>query len=267
MKILALDLDGTLTNSKKEITPRTLQTLLAAQERGTRIVLASGRPPCGQRHIASLLQLPKYNGFILAYNGGEIIDCSTDNLISSVSVPHELVPCIINRATEHHLDILSYQGEVMFSTDAQNEYVQYAARINRMEVRQADNLAEALVKPVPKFIVVGNPEALTPLETSMRQEFAQQLHIVRSEPFFLEVMPAGIDKAQRLEVLLQHIGAEREDLIAIGDGFNDESMIRYAGIGIAMGNAQERVRESADYITATNDEDGVALAVEKFIGL
>ena len=87
----------------------------------------------------------------------------------------------------------------------------------------------------------------------------------RSEPFFLEILPKGIDKAQRLEVLLGILGISREEMIACGDGYNDLTMIQYAGLGIAMENAVFPVRKAADYITASNEEDGVALAVEKFL--
>lgn len=89
--------------------------------------------------------------------------------------------------------------------------------------------------------------------------------VFRSEPYFLELVPKGIDKAQSLSVLLEETGMKREEMITIGDGFNDLSMIQYAGLGIAMANAQPVVRENADFITYSNDEDGVAHAVEKFI--
>ena len=93
------------------------------------------------------------------------------------------------------------------------------------------------------------------------------MSIYRSEPFFLEVLPLGIDKAKRLEFLLNHLGLKREELMACGDGFNDLSMIKYAGLGVAMSNAQPVVKEAADYVTLSNEEDGVAAAVKKFIGI
>ena len=89
--------------------------------------------------------------------------------------------------------------------------------------------------------------------------------VFRSEPYFLELVPKGIDKAQSLSVLLKEIGLTKDEMIAIGDGFNDLSMIQYAGLGIAMENAQPVVKENADFITRSNSEDGVAYAVERFI--
>ena len=92
-----------------------------------------------------------------------------------------------------------------------------------------------------------------------------RMGVYRSEPYFLELVPKGIDKAQSLAVLLEKIGATKEEMIAVGDGFNDLSMIKFAGLGVAMANAQEVVRQSADYITLSNEEDGVAAVVEKFM--
>ena len=103
------------------------------------------------------------------------------------------------------------------------------------------------------------------LEKEMYEHLKDRMGVFRSEPYFLELVPKGIDKAQSLAVLLKEIGLTREEMIAIGDGFNDLSMIQYAGLGIAMANAQEVVKENADFITLSNEEDGVAYAAEKFI--
>ena len=90
------------------------------------------------------------------------------------------------------------------------------------------------------------------------------MNVFRSEPFFLELVPQGIDKARSLAVLLEEIGLSKDEMIACGDGFNDLSMIQYAGLGVAMANAQEVVKKAADYITLSNEEDGVAAVVKKF---
>lgn len=89
--------------------------------------------------------------------------------------------------------------------------------------------------------------------------------VFRSEPYFLELVPKGIDKARSLSVLLEKLGMTKDEMIAVGDGFNDLSMIQYAGLGVAMANAQKVVKENADFITLSNEEDGVAHVVEKFI--
>ena len=119
-----------------------------------------------------------------------------------------------------------------------------------------------------EIISSGAPDAkerLAELEKEMYEELKDKMGVYRSEPYFLELVPKGIDKAQSLSVLLEELGMSRDEMIAIGDGYNDLSMIKFAGLGVAMANAQDIVKENADYITLSNDEDGVAAVVEKFI--
>ena len=103
------------------------------------------------------------------------------------------------------------------------------------------------------------------LEKEMYEHLKDRMGVFRSEPYFLELVPKGIDKASSLSVLLEKLGMTKDEMIAVGDGFNDLSMIQYAGLGVAMANAQEVVKENADFITLSNEEDGVAHVVEKFI--
>ena len=111
---------------------------------------------------------------------------------------------------------------------------------------------------------MGDADKLIPLEAELCLRLQGRINIFRSEPYFLELVPQGIDKALSLAVLLKEIGVEHKEMIAIGDGYNDLSMIKFAGLGIAMGNAQEPVKKAADYITLSNEEDGVAEALEHF---
>ena len=103
------------------------------------------------------------------------------------------------------------------------------------------------------------------LEPRMKADLGEEMEIFRSAPFFLELMPKGIDKALSLSRLLEHLGIAREESIACGDGYNDLSMIRFAGLGVAMANAEEAVKNEADHITLSNEEDGVAAVIEQFI--
>lgn len=118
--------------------------------------------------------------------------------------------------------------------------------------------------PITKCLVSGKEQCLEKLERKLQSYFGNQLSIYRSEPFFLEIMPANVNKAQALEKLLKYLKYNRKMLIACGDGLNDISMIEYAGIGVAMGNAQDIVKEKADFITKPNAEDGVANAIDIF---
>ena len=139
------------------------------------------------------------------------------------------------------------------------------AILNVMETKKVDNFLDAVDFPVAKCMIVGEATRLAELEKQMYEALKDKMGVYRSEPYFLELVPKGIDKAQSLAVLLQKIGYTREEMIAIGDGFNDKSMIEFAGMGVAMANAQEVVKQAANYITLSNEEDGVAAVVEKFM--
>ncbi len=264
-KILVLDLDGTLTNKKKEITEHTRETLIRAQEAGVKIVLASGRPTYGIMPLARQLELDKYEGYILAYNGGQIIDCKTGELMYENVLDPAVYPYLYECAKSNGFQILSYKDEYIISENADDQYVQHEAFLNRMPSKTVENFLDVINFPVAKCLIVGDPEPLAQLEPVMKKELESKMNVFRSEPFFLELVPKGIDKARCLAVLLEELGMTPDEMMACGDGFNDLSMIEYAGLGVAMANAQEVVRQAANYITLSNEEDGVAHAVEKFM--
>lgn len=263
-KLLVLDLDGTLTNSKKEITRHTKETLIKAQEAGLKVVLASGRPTYGVAPLANELELQKYEGYILAYNGGEIIDWKTRELMYEKQLDSDLLPYLYRYAKENDFAIVTYENEHVLTEKPDDEYVLKEALLNVMKIKKVDNFLEAVKHPITKCLIVGEPSRLALLEKEMYEKLKDRMGVFRSEPYFLELVPKGIDKAQSLSVLLEEIGMTKNEMIAIGDGFNDLSMIQYAGLGIAMENAQDVVKQAADFITLSNEEDGVAYAVEKF---
>ncbi len=264
-KLLVLDLDGTLTNTRKEVTEHTRTTLIKAQEQGLKIVLASGRPTYGIAPLANLLQLNKYEGYVLSYNGGEIIDWKTGELLYKNLLDPEVLPYLYQCANDNHFAIVTYDGEYVLTEYPDDEYVLKEALLNVMKIKKVDNFLKAVQHPIAKCLIVGEPTRLAVLEKEMYNHLHDRMGVFRSEPYFLELVPKGIDKAQSLAVLLKEIGMTKDEMIAVGDGFNDLSMIKYAGLGVAMSNAQEVVKENADFITLSNEEDGVAHVVEKFI--
>ncbi len=264
-KMLVLDLDGTLTNSKKEISARTKATLIKAQQQGVTIVLASGRPTYGIVPLANELQLDVYGGYILSFNGGTIINWKTKEVIHESVISSEKLPLLHDIAAKNDVQIISYQDQNIIAETSDNEYIKYEAFLNKMPIKEVVSFIDALQFPVPKCLIVGNPDKLIILEKEMNNIFGFDMSIYRSEPFFLELMPSNIDKAQSLKRLLLYTGNTREEMMACGDGFNDLSMIKFAGMGVAMANAQPAVKDASDYITLSNEEDGVAHVVELFL--
>ena len=264
-KMIVLDLDGTLTNRDKVITPRTKQALMEAQERGKIVVLASGRPAAGVLPLANQLDLAKYGSYILAFNGGMIVNCKTGETVFSSMIPVEANSRIVDLAVDHGVDLLTYQGQEIITNNQECPYALLESKINKLPLRQVENLRNYLDFPVPKFLFLDDGDYLVTVEPKVKAALGKNFSVYRSEPYFLEVMPKGIDKAASLERLLEQLGMNREQMIACGDGYNDMSMIKFAGLGVAMENAVLPLRKAADFITRSNNEDGVAYVVEKFM--
>lgn len=263
-KMIVLDLDGTLTNRDKVITPRTKQSLMEAQKRGIKVVLASGRPTYGVMPLAQELDLETYGGYILSFNGGIIMDCRTREVMFKQELPVEANRRIVELAKKEQVDILTYQGTQILTNNPDNRYAKLESRINHLKMKQVDDLAGYLDFPVPKFLMLDDEDYLALVEGRVKAALGKNFSVYRSDPFFLEILPRGIDKAQSLAQLLKLLGMEREEMIACGDGYNDLSMIEFAGLGVAMENAVLPVRNAADYVTLSNNDDGVAHVVEKF---
>ena len=143
--------------------------------------------------------------------------------------------------------------------------MEFEARLNKMELKEVDNFSSYVDFDVNKCLFTADVEQAEKLEKELAKRYTGQLSVYRSEPFFIEVMPLGVDKAASLEQLFKRLGIEKEETVACGDGFNDISMLKYAGVGVAMANAQEKVKEIADVVTEkTNDEDGLLEVIERY---
>lgn len=264
-RLIVLDIDGTLTNSKKEITAHTKAVLKQAQESGIKVVLASGRPVYGIQRVAEALELSKYGGYILAFNGGVITDCKSGERVFSKDLPEGMVKILQACADEYGFPMVTYENDCAITECPEDFYIQKEAAINNLHVKRIDSLGDYVNFPVTKCIITGDGEKLAGIEPLMQKRFEGELSIYRSEPFFLEIMPLGIDKAQSLAKLLEVLSMEKEEMVAFGDGHNDATMIEFAGLGVAMDNAQAPVKACADFISLSNDEDGVAYALEKLL--
>ncbi len=264
-KVLVLDIDGTLTNSDKEITPATKQGILEIMKRGHKVILASGRPTPGMRRYEEELELKKYGGYLLSFNGGRIVDCCSGEIVYQRILPATVVPELYEFAKENECGILTYEGNDIISAFEPDEFVELESRINGLEVKVVGNFKEYVKFDVNKCLLTAPIEKAPEFEKQLQKKYGDTLSIYRSEPFFIEVMPQNVDKAASLDRMLEAIGLAKDDAICCGDGFNDISMIKYAGVGVAMGNAQPAVKEAADYITATNDEDGLVQVIDNFI--
>ena len=265
-KLLVLDVDETLLNDEREISKRTLAALLKVQQMGVRIVLASGRPTYGLMPLAKTLELGNYGGFVLSYNGCQIIKAQNGEILFERRINPEMLPYLEKKARKNGFAIFTYHDDTLITDSPDNEYIKNEALLNNLKIIKEDEFSTAIdFAPCKCMLVSDKEKALIGLEQHWEKRLAGTLDAFRSEPYFLEVVPCGVNKANTLGALLEHLGVTREEVIAVGDGVCDVTMLQLAGMGVAMGHSQDSVKVCADYVTASNEEDGVALAVEKLI--
>lgn len=263
-KLLVLDIDGTLLNSQKQISQQTLDAILQAKKQGTIIVIASGRPTNGVLPLARQLDLMSSDNYILSFNGANIINVRTMERVFTQSIPQEHLQTIYDFKVEHNLPLITYTDTHIVTDDNVNEFITKEMTINNMPLQQVPNLINVIDFAPTKFLGCDEPDKLQQLEPIAAAAFPFA-SVYRSEPFFLEIMPKNVDKAYSLSKLLDILHIDKSEMICCGDGFNDKTMIQYAGLGVAMANAQPQVKEVADFITDSNDEDGIAKVIHEFI--
>ena len=264
LRFLAADLDGTLLTSAKTITPYTQQVLIEAQRRGLTVILASGRPLFSILPYAEQLEMQKYHGYIIAFNGSLVWDCAKGCAIKEQTIPLSIIPRLV-AAVGDEFRIHGYKGNDIVVQGVPDEWSKYISRANRMPLLEVEDFAEAITDPQHKCIITGPPRKLWHLERRIKKQFEDSLSAYRSESFLLEVVPKGVDKAEALKKLLERVGGNSESLLCCGDGYNDLNMMRLAGISCATRNAKKPVKAAASYVTESNDRDGVANAVVRYL--
>lgn len=265
-KMIVLDVDGTLLTDEQTISARTRATLLKVQQMGVRVVLASGRPTHGVMPLARALELDKNGGFVLSYNGAQIIHVPTGERVFERRIDPQFMAYLERGARKRGFTIFTYREDRIVTSNAQNVHVQHEAKLSGMRVEEAANWAEAVdFSPCKVMLVSDDEAALVGLEEHWRRRLAGVLDVLRSEDYYLEVVSESVDKSNTLTVLLEKEGIDPTDVVAIGDGVRDVPMLQLVGLGVAMGNAQDSVKACADVVTLTNVEDGVAVALEKAI--
>uniref|UniRef100_UPI00403F1930 Cof-type HAD-IIB family hydrolase n=1 Tax=Candidatus Enterococcus willemsii TaxID=1857215 RepID=UPI00403F1930 len=275
IKGIVLDIDGTLLSNEKVITEKTKQALIQAQENGIRVILASGRPTTGMYHLAKELKMTEYEGLLVSFNGACVVDCKTDDILFNQTLAIEDAQEVLAHLKQFDVRPMINKDEYMYVTDVYNNYVQlpegpfnifeYESRGGNFKLCEVDDLATFADFPLNKILVVGEIDYLQENHQALSAPFKERLSAMFTAPFYFEFTDKGIDKAKALDTVLPTFDIKAEELIAFGDGHNDASLLSYAGIAVAMENAVEDLKTIADYITLSNNEDGIAVALEKYL--
>ncbi|WP_238882211.1 Cof-type HAD-IIB family hydrolase [Clostridium sp. YIM B02551] len=265
-KLIAIDMDGTLLKDDKSISEITKKSLKRAQELGVKIVLTSGRPIQGIKNYLDELELTGEEDYVIGLNGALICKTSDYSVISSnATLTGKDLKYIYNKVKglNTYIHAFTNNGDLVnkISKFSDNE----EKRLN-IKIKQVNILEDVLDNDeILKVVLEEEKEVLDRITPKVPKELFEEYNVIRSVDFMLEFMNRGCNKASGLEKLGEYLGIAKEEVIAIGDADNDVEMIEYAGLGVVMGNAKEEIKSIADFITKSNEEDGVAFVIEKFI--
>ncbi|MBU5478673.1 ATP-dependent zinc metalloprotease FtsH [Eubacterium sp. MSJ-13] len=264
---IVIDVDGTLLDSDKQISEKTVDAIVDAQKRGKKVAIASGRSIAGIRKNASKIQLEKFGGYVIAYNGTTVVNCKTGECIYNQMVPGELLGQVYNEAVKSGVSIAVYNdaAKELIAGNGLNRYVELDAAACDVAVREVNDFVKAVNFGFNKILLSGEPDNMKKVENHMAEMFGDKVNVFRSDPHFVELLPKYVDKGVAVEKLMRYLDINRDKVICVGDSINDMPMLRYAGMGVAMGNAQDKVKQSADYVTLSHNEDGVANVINKFM--
>jgi Cof subfamily protein (haloacid dehalogenase superfamily) len=264
LKILALDMDDTLLRSDLSISFRTRNAIRQTAQMGVTVVLASGRVYAAMNDFSRLLGLDERPGYLICNNGALILETNTGNIVYEAKLDKEKILAVCDLAEAEGFALQMYDNDVIY-VSRQNEYSNIDQRTTGLRQVVVENFKDMVSDGCYKLIIPGDPDHIKHIEIIIRTYLGQSLTLFTSHPYFLEITPEDTDKGIALAKVAKILKVKQEQTMAIGDSMNDEAMIRWAGIGVAMLNGDERIKSMADLVTDhTNDEDGVAEVIEKY---
>jgi Cof subfamily protein (haloacid dehalogenase superfamily) len=262
-KMLVLDLDDTLLRDDHSISTRTKELLAKAQELGVKVVLASGRPTPAMTQYASDLQLAQYDSYLISFNGAVVTSLKNNKVLFQKSLSRDEIHSLYDFSVENNVHIITYSDKGVIS-ETDSEYIDVELKLTGIPHHKVPSFKNEVTTSGVKCILLEDPDYLKQVEIKLKAE-RTDLSVSRSKPFFLEVMPHGIDKAVSIDFLANKLGIKQSEVIAVGNADNDLTMIQYAGLGVWVDNVAPELRCEADFIVASNNDDGVAEVVERFI--
>ncbi len=266
IKLVAIDLDGTLLNDKKEISTRNQAALKKAKALGVKVVITTGRPLRGIRPFLKTLELEETGDYSITFNGGLVQKNDTGQVMDKAALSFTEVKELIElaRFLDLPLDILS--DDIVLQVTTSKEHRSIYDQLNPLLIFESVAESELVAERLYNKAVVAYPEGFLDQQIALIPETVQdRFEVIKSRKNLLEFMPKGIDKAYGISLLIKQLGIKPDEVMAFGDEENDLPMIEFAGVGVAMGNAIAAVKAAADLITVTNEKDGVAKVIEDLI--
>jgi Cof subfamily protein (haloacid dehalogenase superfamily) len=260
-KLIAIDLDDTLLNDDHEITLATKQALAAAAEQGVIVTIATGRMYASAAAIARDLNM---NVPLITYQGALIKNMLDGEVLYERNVPAEISQRVYTHCLENNLHLQGYYNDELYVREDNDKILAYS-QLSKIPYIIEPDFAKVLEHPQSKLVIIDDPAKLDKVAELYRSWFGDTAHIVKSKPHFLEIMHPEGTKGSALRYLANHFGCTIEETIGIGDSWNDHDLVEAAGLGVAMGNAIDDLKEVANYITSTNNEEGVKQVIDQFV--
>jgi hypothetical protein len=261
-QLVAMDLDGTLLSRDTIITSRTQKALQDCADAGIKVIFASGRMLSSIMRVAGNAS---YLAGVIAYNGALIAEWPSGRIVRERPIPNATARRLVVDLKKSGVHINIYINDTLYLEEF-NEAARNYCRNTVVEPSFAkfDELLHRGEPNPTKILIIGLPEVLDVMTEEYRDRYPE-LHVTKSRPYFLEFTASGVNKGVALEELARKLGVPRERTVAIGDAPNDLDMIKYAGLGVAVGNSFDQVKVEADLVAPSNDEEGVAWVIERYI--
>ncbi len=263
IKLIAIDLDDTLLDSGLRVSDNCVAAIQEARRRGIRITLSTGRMYQSALPYARQLEIDVP---LITYQGAWVKNSLTEEVLYYKPVPVDLARQTMAYFQAAGVHYHSYYNDQLFM-ETLSEEGKYYSRLAGVEPLLVNDLMAALDNndAMKIMAITDNERMLLDMQRELRERYGESLYITRSKPCFLEVMNREASKANALQVIASHYGIERKEVMALGDSYNDIDMLEWAGLGVAMANAFDPVKEAADFVTTSNEEEGVAEAIRRFV--
>ncbi|EDP67955.1 hydrolase, haloacid dehalogenase-like family protein [Carnobacterium sp. AT7] len=266
IKLVAIDLDGTLLNREHIISDENKEVIKKAKEQGVKVVLCTGRPLLGMISYLEELNLREVGDYGITYNGGLVQRTDTGEVLSKKTLTKVEIEEIFALSKEINVPCNFIDLEKIYEPpypEGRDSLYPTVMRALPYVPIEMEHVSEDIA--INKTVFCYEQTSLDEAIKKIPVHFHEKYTIMKSRPVLLELMPKGVDKGSGIAVLADLLGFEASEVMSLGDEANDAAMIEYAGMGVAMGNATDEIKAMAQYITKTNEEHGVAHAIQKFV--
>jgi len=266
IKLVAIDIDGTLVNSKLELTDEVVQAIKEAEDSGVKIVLCTGRPTPGAQSYIKELGLNQEEDYSITYNGALVKKTDTEEVILQTAMDHNDFLKLYEASKQAGVHFHMLHNDTIITLDKDiHHYTVHESYVSGVPLFYSDFEEISAGNLYSKMMMVDWPEDLDQGIKKLPEELWEDYTVVRSEGYYLEFLNKNSSKGKALKELAGRLNISSEEVMAIGDSGNDIDMIEYASLGVAMENATDELKSKAQYITQSSDDNGVAGAINKFV--